>query len=97
MTVVSDSGPLIALARIGEMNLLPGVYGDIIIPTGCPGRSHWDGQRAKRAETLASAEWLHTVPVSNQMVAPVLDQLVRAGFRMGEDLYREILRLAGEL
>ena len=161
MTVVSNAGPLIALARIEKTEFLPQLYGDIVIPPAVREEVIGTDKERKGAETLASAEWLHTVPVSNQMgvtflrerldageseaivlalelgadfllideapgrkradargipltgtlgvllfakeqrlidtVAPVLDQLVHAGFRMGEDLYREILRLAGEL
>ena len=32
MIVVSDSGPLIALAKIGKLNVLRELFGEIIIP-----------------------------------------------------------------
>lgn len=32
MTVVTNAGPLIALARIGRLDLLPALYGQVVIP-----------------------------------------------------------------
>lgn len=55
-SVVSNAGPLISLARIGQLDLLPKLYGEIIVPsavyaevtvTSYPGAEH-----------LRSAEWL---------------------------------------
>lgn len=161
MTVVSNAGPLIALVRVEKTTLLPQLYGDVIVSPAVRQEVIGKDKERKGAETLASAEWLHTVPVSNRTgvlllrerldageseaivlalelgadlllideapgrktadargipltgtlgillfakeerlideVAPILDQLVDAGFRIGEDLYQEVLRLAGEL
>lgn len=161
MTVVSDAGPLIALARIERTRLLPRLYGDIVIPPSVHEEVIGRDKERKGAETLANAEWLRRVPISNQTgvlllrerldageseavvlaleldadlllideapgrktagargitvtgtlgvllfakeqelideVNPVLDRLVKAGFHVSEDLYREILRMAGEI
>ncbi len=32
MTVVTNSGPLIALAKLNRLDLLPSLYGEVIIP-----------------------------------------------------------------
>jgi len=33
MTVIINSGPLITLAKLGLIDLLPRLYGDVILPT----------------------------------------------------------------
>lgn len=32
MIVVSDASPVLALSRLGQLSLLPGVYGEILVP-----------------------------------------------------------------
>ncbi len=48
MSIVANAGPLIALGRVGELNLLPLLYQDIIVPPGVY-------QEVTRNTTLPSA------------------------------------------
>ena len=60
MAVVANAGPLISLARIDQLALLPALYSEVIVPpvvyqeitteTDLPG-----------AQELAQAEWLRAV------------------------------------
>jgi hypothetical protein len=44
LTVVSDTSPIIALQRIGFLDLLPGLYGEIWIPPGVRDELERDGR-----------------------------------------------------
>jgi len=39
MSIVSNASPLINLARIGELDLLSQLYGELIVPDAVPPRS----------------------------------------------------------
>jgi len=57
MRVVSDSGPLIALARVEETKLLSGVYGDIIIPAAVRDEVIKPARKRSGTVSIAEAEW----------------------------------------
>jgi predicted nucleic acid-binding protein len=63
--IVADSGPLIALARIGQLDLLPTLYGEVIVPPGVyqeiTGEADLPGARE-----LAQADWLSVAEVDDQ-------------------------------
>ena len=81
MIVVSNAGPLIALARVDQLALLPGLYGTVFIPRAV--EQEVTGMGLKRRGILTA-------------IAPVLEQLMAAGFRMNDDLMRTALKLSGE-
>ena len=68
--VVADSGPLIALARIGRLELLPGLYEKIRVPRAVFAETA-EGDRAGSAE-IRGAAWLEVVDVDAGAVAPLL-------------------------
>jgi predicted nucleic acid-binding protein len=90
MTVVSDAGPLIALARIGALNLLPGVYGDIVIPVAVRDEIRKPDRKRSGTVSFANADWLRTESVSDQSTRRLLHDNLDAG-------EREAIALAIEL
>lgn len=60
MIVVSDSSPLITLAAVGELDLLRGLFGEVLIP----GAVWNEVVQADRpgAKAVTTAEWIRTVP-----------------------------------
>ncbi|MGB8643782.1 MAG: DUF3368 domain-containing protein [Anaerolineae bacterium] len=64
MTVVANAGPLIALARIGKLDLLPALYGYLLIPPAVQQETTREPELAGSAE-LSSANWLHVTRVKN--------------------------------
>lgn len=58
MKVVSDASPLIALARIGHFDLLPKLYGIIVIPTEVYNEVVIAGAGLPGAKQTAGANWI---------------------------------------
>ena len=90
MRVVSDSGPLIALARVEETKLLSGVYGDIIIPAAVRDEVIKPARKRPGTVSFAEAEWLNVEPVSERSILGLLHD----NLDLGE---REAIALALEL
>jgi predicted nucleic acid-binding protein len=55
--VVTDSGPLIALATAGQMDLLAGLYETVLVPEAVFHEVAWYGARRPGAVKLAAASW----------------------------------------
>ena len=68
--VVADSGPLIALARIGRLELLPRLYQKIHVPRAVFAETA-EGARAGSLE-IRGATWLEVIDVDAGAVAPLL-------------------------
>ena len=79
MTVVSNAGPLIALARIEQLDLLPALYGPVMIPPAVEREVFGGGAERKGLSTLRDAEWLQTKPVSGQTAVTLLRGRLDAG------------------
>lgn len=79
MTVVTNAGPLIALARIDQLALLPALYDEVIMPFAV--RDEVLGARKRQTGTaaLAEAEWLHAHPVSDPTAVALLRERLDAG------------------
>jgi predicted nucleic acid-binding protein len=58
VTVVSDSSPLIALARIGHLNLLPTLFRRILIPVEVHHEVTVTGMGLPGAEQVRNATWI---------------------------------------
>jgi len=69
--IVSDSSPLISLARIGKLNILHRLYGELLIPQAVWNEVAVRGVGQAGVEEIKSAAWIKTAAVSN-------DELVRA-------------------
>ena len=66
MNVVADAGPLIALARIGQLPLLPSLYGEVRVP------------EAARDE-VRNASWVRTESVRDSLAVDLLRDRLGAG------------------
>jgi predicted nucleic acid-binding protein len=75
--VVSDSSPLIALARVGHIHLLRSLFGEVLVPGAV-----WDEVvQADRPEVtqIVSAEWVKVVAVPDDSYLEVLRTEVDRG------------------
>jgi predicted nucleic acid-binding protein len=66
MPVVADAGPLIALARLGYLDLLPSLYTEIVLPPTVYREVTADPDLTG-ADTLAHASWLRIEPVHDRI------------------------------
>jgi predicted nucleic acid-binding protein len=67
MTVVSNSSPLIALARIGQFELLRLLYQKLLIPPAVRSEVVRFGEERIGAVELERADWIQTVAVSDRI------------------------------
>jgi predicted nucleic acid-binding protein len=73
--VVSNTTPLVALAWLNHLDLLPTLFGNLHIPQAVHDEIHHDPTAVGAAE-LASVSWLKISPVQDTMaVSLLLDQL----------------------
>jgi len=71
MSVVSNAGPLIALARIGCLELLPSLYGHVLIPRAVSLEVMMDPRRMG-AQELVSCVWIDVRDISDTQAVAVL-------------------------
>jgi predicted nucleic acid-binding protein len=65
VTVVSDSSPLITLARMSCFDLLPKLYGTIYIPTEVYKEVVIDGAELPGAVEVSGSNWMEVRAVRN--------------------------------
>ena len=64
-TIVSNSTPLIHLARIGQLGLLRDFFGNVMIPPAVFDECVVQGKAYRDALLIAQADWLETKAVSD--------------------------------
>ena len=79
MKAVSNSSPLINLARIGKLNLLPRIFGRIIIPNAVWQEVAVEDQDYPGADEIRQAKWIQRAAVSNRQLVHSLRQELDAG------------------
>lgn len=62
MRVIADTSPLIALDRIGQLSLLPELFGGIVRPQSVLDELRAGHTKYEFSEDLESAEWIVTEP-----------------------------------
>ena len=79
--VVADTGPLIALARIGRLGLLRRLYGRVVVPPAVHVELAIDSNRpgAKVLAGVFAAGWIAVETVMDTSVRVELDQLLGPG------------------
>jgi len=88
--VVANAGPVIALAQIGQVQLLPELYRRIHIPVAVYQEVVAAGGQRAGAADVATANWIVVVTVQNRAAV----QLLRERLDLGES---EAIALALEL
>lgn len=79
MTIVSNTSPISNLAKVGQLNLIPQLYGTILIPTAVY-EELLDEQAGETVITaVQSAVWLETQSVQNQELVSELRNRVNVG------------------
>jgi len=89
VTLVVNSGPLISLARIGQLELLPALFDEIVTPSAVFEEVTHD-PKLPGAEEIARAQWLRTMEVSDRDAVERVSVWLDAG-------ESEVLVLAQEL
>lgn len=89
MGIVVNAGPLISLARLDRLDLLPALFDEVIVPPAVH-REVTDDLALPGAEALATADWLKIVPVRDRQSV----ERLLAWLDTGE---AEVLALAREL
>ncbi|OQY54224.1 MAG: DUF3368 domain-containing protein [Candidatus Parabeggiatoa sp. nov. 2] len=78
--VVSNASPLIHLAKIGQLELLHDLFGEIAIPRAVYEECLIEGEEREEIATIKNADWLHIYNVSDQNLVTVL----QSGLDKGE-------------
>jgi hypothetical protein len=79
MNIVSNASPLIALVRIGQLDLLRQLYSEIIIPEAVWHEVVVEGADQPGAEAVSSASWIVRRTVMNRPLVHGLQQELDAG------------------
>lgn len=79
MKVVSNASPLINLARIGQLALLPRIFGRLLVPEAVWQEVVVDGQGHPGAEEIRLADWIEQTAVANRPLVHSLRQELDAG------------------
>ncbi len=72
MTVVSDTGPLIYLARIGRLDLLKEKFGSVAIPEEVYNEVCVIGEGKPGSDEIKRADWIKTKEVNDDFLIEVL-------------------------
>lgn len=79
MHVVSNSSPLINLARIGKLTLLRELFGVLIVPDAVWQEVVVEGAGQPGADEVRAAEWIQRQAVMNTQLVQALQQDLDAG------------------
>ena len=79
MSIVSDASPLIALARIGQLDLLPKLYETLLLPDAVWNEVVSRGGGLPGASATRTAEWIMPRTVQNRTLVQALRQDLDAG------------------
>ena len=79
MSVVSNASPLINLARIDQLDLLPRLYGELLIPEAVWEEVVIEGAGQPGADEVKAATWIKIQAVANRSLARALRQELDAG------------------
>jgi hypothetical protein len=79
MSIVSNASSLINLARIGKLDLLRQIYGELVIPEAVWREVVIEGEGQSGADEIKTATWVKTQPVTNRQLVQALRQELDAG------------------
>ncbi len=79
MVVISDTSPLINLARIGQLDLIPRLFGQVLIPQAVYHEIVEQGAGQPGAEVIQHATWVEVRSVRNQRLVQNLQNELDPG------------------
>ncbi len=79
MSIVSNSSPLVSLSRIGQLDLLRQLYGEVYIPEAVWQEVVIRGAGQPGANEVRSAKWISVRPVNNRLLVHTLNQNLDEG------------------
>lgn len=79
MRIVSNASPLINLARVGQLDLLQQLYGELTIPEAVWQEVVLEGAGQPGAKAVEAASWIRVQPITNRELAQALRQELDAG------------------
>lgn len=79
MSIVSNASPLINLARIGKLDLLRELYGELLVPKAVWQEVVVKGGGQPGADEVRAATWIKTHAVTNRQLVQALQQDLDAG------------------
>jgi predicted nucleic acid-binding protein len=79
VSIVSNASPLIHLARIGQLDLLHQLYGELVVPEAVWYEVVVEGAGQPGADEVQTAAWIKQQAVSNSQLVRVLQQELDAG------------------
>jgi len=79
MIIVSNSSPLINMARIGKLLLLRDLYGQLTIPEAVWDEVVVDGKNQPGADEIRLSTWIQRKTVTNKQLVRVLQQDLDGG------------------
>ena len=77
--VISNSGPLIALATIGKLDLWAALFGKVIIPKAVYNEVVVYGEGESGSREVGEAEWIGTLEVKDRLAIELLLETLGAG------------------
>ncbi len=79
MIVVSDAGPLIALAQIDHFDLLCSLYGELYISPDVLAEVTTSEPQRPGSEEVRSASWIHVVEIHDHTAVDLLKERLDTG------------------
>ena len=79
--IVADTGPIIAFARLGQLDLLRQAVESLVIPDAVYEELVGRGHDRLGAEEVAQGEWIHWRTVTDQEAVAQLPRVLHAGER----------------
>jgi len=79
MTVISDASPIVNLARIEALHLLPDLYDTVVLPAAVWDEVVVEGEGQPGAHRVRTAEWVERRTVTNRDLVRALRQDLDAG------------------
>ena len=77
--VVSNSSPLIHLAKIGQLNLLKQIFKEIIVPEAVYKECVIEGKGREDAKKIEKAEWINVAKIKNENLKSALMMVLDEG------------------
>lgn len=88
--IVADTGPIIAFARIGRLDILRHVVGDLFIPAAVYAELTSAGSERPGASEAERGEWIHRRTVQDQAMVARLPRFLHRGEREAIVLAQEL-------